>query len=924
MSESHRFKTSSPFLKGQAFSATHDLDWRLLYCDDEYAEAVGLADKNDLLGYGWTQFCDPKILENIAAAEQQRGGGLKRPMCKEAIHHSKNGKSILVRSILSPIFDADGNVTSYHCAHFVADDSSMVLNKSLLNQTHLKDSMQVSDHEQCILVDGRIVFANDAFSRLLHYQSPEELYQFKDISYILNADCKGTPHQFFDEFVCPVDAAHNPIISVCRQSGDTIWVQVQVSPVQWGGQKALHLAITPMSDVIHSDVRLNRAFEAAKLGVMEFDVKTGKMVVDSHIEEILGYPAEYFTDFTKFIDLMDKDSVNTELKKLFEEKADEIDNENRIRHKDGHYIWLRCKGKMYRNKRGRGVKFLTVFWETTSDHETKEQLASVQQRYARSVQASGVGIWEYDAIERKMWWSKEMFLVHGFDEQKFEEVYGSQPGDLFEYDPSKFYFNAEYPVDLVHPEDASKLDFDVFYAKADSAEATIRTMNADGTYHWHRVLSDAMRGDDGKIVRTVGVTIDISEEKQIQQELIEAKECAEAGEKAKTEFLAKMSHEIRTPLNSVIGMNRLLEDTLLSDEQRGFARIARNSGEYLLSLINDILDFSKLNADKMTLDKVPFSLIDLLSESVEILEEQAVEKDLSLTSFVEDEISRLTYWGDKARLKQILLNFGSNAVKFTQQGGVNLRVRELPRYGPGVSKPCHIRFEVEDSGIGIERDRLASLFQEFSQADTSITRDFGGTGLGLAISKQLVELMGGEFGVRSEPDVGSVFWFDVPLEFMKEEALMPLSNYDVSAAPQTADSVSYTILVAEDNAANQMLVRTLLEKFGHRVEIANNGLEAVDMMSNREFDMVFMDLQMPEMDGLAATRIIRKLTGPVAQTPVVALTANANIEDKKQCLDAGMNDFLPKPIDFDAIEPLVQKWGQFKGRIDPQPLQSVV
>ena len=535
-----------------------------------------------------------------------------------------------------------------------------------------------------------------------------------------------------------------------------------------------------------------------------------------------------------------------------------------------------------------------------------------------------------------------------FSEARFQKIAKSSPGAIqifvqrvdssayFEYMSAAFEEINELPVEqiLINPQlcfDQIHVD-DIadFWEALGSCLETLsplhhewRIITPSGKVKWVKSYSRLEQRENGDIA-WYGVVLDISDRKHIELALAKEKEVAESANKAKSEFLANMSHEIRTPMNGVLGMAQLLANTPLREDQKNFVQVILDSGDILLTVINDILDFSKVESGNLQLEKKEFNFSDIINSVGNLLRKQALDKNIHLQYQVDDDLPSKVI-GDSSRLRQIFINLINNAIKFTKHGFINIKIS-----GKFITSTTYeFRFSIADTGIGIDSEQINNLFKPFTQADASINRQFGGTGLGLAICKRLIELMGGTIWVESRGHVGG----HPPLDWVVESSnhttqgstfhfmmALPVISADHtskkidSAIPIELESLSkqhpIKILLVEDNILNQKITSLMLQKLGYQADIVNNGFESVAVLSNQktdqktdqEYDLVFMNVQMPIMDGITATRIIRENSSSKDKPWIIALTADVLPEDQQAYIDAGMNDYISKPINIKAIE----------------------
>jgi PAS domain S-box-containing protein len=550
--------------------------------------------------------------------------------------------------------------------------------------------------------------------------------------------------------------------------------------------------------------------------------------------------------------------------------------------------------RVTRFRRGESTYAAVVHDNITERKQVEIQLRQMTERQVLAARAGGVGIWDYDVVNNRLVWDDQMFRLYGIPRDQFSGAYEAWQAGLW-------------------PEDRPRGDQEIRLALRGEKDfdTEFRVLWPDGTTRNIRALALVQRDASGQATHMVGTNWDITAQKQAAAQLQQSNQSLERANarvtalaeqateanRAKSEFLAVMSHEIRTPMNAVLGMTSLLLQTPLNPRQTEYARTVAASGEALLHIINDILDLSKIEAGgQFPIEEQPLSLRKLAGDLVRLLESRAQERGLALAADVAEDIPE---WikGDAGRLRQVLMNLAGNGLKFTDRGGVTIRVRRLGMEAARV----RLRFEVQDTGIGLSPEDRVRLFQPFVQADSAAAQRRGGTGLGLAISKRIVELMGGRMGLESALGQGSLFWFELALEVASTPAAETEAvAIEADIAHGAAPGRPLRILVAEDHEPNRRLATYMLESLGYRADFAVNGREAVTAWERSAYDIIIMDCQMPEMDGFEATREIRQREA--ARTPaggerirIVALTANAVKGDAERCLAAGMDGYLSKP-----------------------------
>ena len=575
--------------------------------------------------------------------------------------------------------------------------------------------------------------------------------------------------------------------------------------------------------------------------------------------------------------------------------------ENRIVDSRGQEMLIAWRNVLLRSESGEIVGTLSSGEDITARKEAEERLRESEQHFRTLANSGSALIWTA-ATDKLCDYFNEPWLRFTGRTMEQELGYGWAEG--------------------VHPDDFDRC-VDIYVTHFDQRlpfAMEYRLRHADGNYRWLADLGSPRFNSRGEFIGYIGFCYDITEQKAAGEELeryrhhlerlveertaelARAKDAAEAASRAKSTFLTNMSHELRTPLNGIMGMIAFARSHMIDPVGREQLDKAKVAADHLLLVIGDILDISKIEAERMTLERVDFKLMSVFENLISLVGHKARGRGLDLLTYVPSELADQVLQGDPLRLGQVLINLSGNAVKFTEHGSISIRVAVLENN----PNDLLLRFSVQDTGIGISEENMARLFSAFEQADSSMTRLYGGTGLGLAISQRLVNLMGGQIKVESKLGVGSLFQFAIRLPKGSEITVAVCGKTVESAADSLRrEYAGVSVLLAEDEPINQEVARILLEEIGLQVDVAEDGQQAVEMAGKRVYSAILMDMQMPNMSGVEATIAIREGGGKI---PIVAMTANAFAEDRAQCLEAGMNDFLTKPVDPEHLYEVLLKW----------------
>ena len=676
-----------------------------------------------------------------------------------------------------------------------------------------------------------------------------------------------------------------------NKDGKEFPIELSIIPVKQGDTEFFCSFIRDISDRKRNEEALKSsqelwqfALEGAGDGVWEYNFQTREVFFSKQYKNMLGYKDTEFAnhpeEWLNRVHPDDLQLIASTDQEYFSGSIEYHQREYRIKHKNGNYIWVLDRGMLV-NRTTDGVpeRIIGTHSDITDRKLTEQALSIKEEKYRSIITNMNLGLIEVDNDEYIQFANQTFCKMSGFNE---EELFNAKATELLVIGENKRLIESK--------KDLRKEGI------SDAYEVSVR--NKDGELRWWLISGAPRLNDKGEHVGSIGIHLDISDQKNLEYELIKAKEAAEASTEAKEAFLANMSHEIRTPMNAILGMANQLNKTELHDPQRFFLDIIRSSADNLLIIINDVLDLSKIESGKLSIEHIGFEPQKVIKHVMQVMQHRAEEKGLKFTnSFCDRQLSNVLI-GDPYRLSQVMLNLVSNAIKFTHRGSVDISCKVIK----DTKKYQVLQALVKDTGIGMDHDFITKLFDKFSQEDNSVSRKYGGTGLGMSITKQLVELMGGEINVISTKYVGSEISFILKMDKGNTSDLPIDEHVDLD----TSLFAGKSILVTDDNEINRLLASTILENYGAIITEAKNGQEAVELTLSNHFDLVLMDVQMPIMDGIEATKAIRK--AKQKYVPIVALTAFAQKGDNQKCFDAGMDDYLSKPFEEIQLLEIISKW----------------
>jgi PAS domain S-box-containing protein len=863
-----------------------DPDSRVLLINKAYQQHYGVTEEEAFgsQGHEWLGYENAERLKAQDQIVMKNGTQVE----SEVASSQDSETSLFTRSIRFPVRDPNGNIVAIGgiATDITASKRAVAaLQKSEQRFRGLIENSALGIHISTI--GGGRLFYNATMARLLGYGSPEEIYDLPRFRMVAPHDRIKSDGYLNAAADFPDGTSQQYECDYVHKNGSFVSVDVIVSKIMWDGEEVIQRTVIDLSERrkaeqarLESEQRYRGIIENSGLGVHICRLSGRRLFINSTLAELLGYGS---TD--EIFDLKTYSLIaahNREMAENYTRAAGAFP--------DGYSEPYECD---YVHKDGSIIAFhiiiRKIIWDgeeaiqrTVIDlserREAERALLESEERLRAIIDHSPSLIYLKDTESR-------ILLINAAYEQHYgvtqEEALGSEG----------YEWQEQANVEILKKNDQKVI------AGGQPVEFEFAHTDLTGKTKIINSIKFPVRDAAVNIVGIGGIATDITERKKVEQDLRESQLKAEAANRLKSEFLATMSHEIRTPMHGILGTVSLIQDTDLSPVQRNYADTIKQSGEGLLNIINSILDLSKIEAGGVILEEVDFRLAPLLDSVAGLMESGAQQKGLAFAierGPNDCDVLR----GDPERIRQVLFNLVGNSIKFTEAGGISIRVSQTSQ----ADDICEVRFEVADTGIGLAEEQQERVFDRFSQADGSTTRKFGGTGLGLAISRELAQLMGGSIGVRSKPGEGSVFWFTVQCEPGDASKIPELDQSSYSEGAVVATEIqSLRILIAEDNPVNQLIASDTLESAGHRVDVVSNGVEAIEAVAAFPYDLILMDIFMPEMDGLTATKNIRAMPGEASNIPIIALTADAMAGEREKYLAAGMNDYLSKPFETQQL-----------------------
>lgn len=859
---------------------------RIIYANEGYLRLTGY-DFQDILGRSSVMVGKNSCTDENAIREMRKAFYDGKSFNIEIIHTRKNGSVFWSRVKGQPTLNEKGQVVNYFA---IIED--ITIEKERETQLNILSSIAAENTNGVVISnnEGKVEWANRSFERITGYsldelkgKKPGKIFQGKDtnpetVAYLSRQIHIGEP------FVCE--------ILNYRKDRSPYWVRLQGQALKDNsGNIVKYFAIKEditqeketQQKLKEFEDRLRLALEMIGDNFWEFDFRTNKIYFSNTNSTEIG---DFFDHETgnnkKWWSRIQKDDLHLLIENDRKMRNGEIDYhvlEYRMIQEDGNIKWVLDRGIVIeKDIQGKPLKLVGTHTDITGQKITEQALRRKEEKYRNIIANINLGLLEVDNEEKIQYANQRFCDMSGYE---LKELLGRKASVVFVRDGSR---------ELVQSKTQLRKE-----AISDAYEVSVS--NKNGEIKWWLISGAPNYNDKGELIGSIGIHLDVTENKKLENELIEAKNMAEASTKSKERFLANMSHEIRTPMNAIMGMSSQLAKTKLGKDQELYLHTIQSASENLLIIINDILDLSKIEAGKLSIEKIGFEPRNIVGEVMRIISYKAEEKGILFTnSFCDSKLSPVLI-GDPYRLNQILLNLVSNAIKFTDKGSVDITCKVIEDKADSQK----VKVSVKDSGIGMDESFVNQIFDKFSQEYRSGSRKYGGTGLGMSISKELVELMGGEIKVESKKGFGTSVSFSMEMKKGDTSNLLQKEIIEI-----TNDFLKgKRIVVADDNELNRLVASTILQNYGAKILKAANGEEALTAADNNKADLILMDIQMPVLNGYEATKILRDKGDTI---PIIAITANAIKGESEKCIAAGMNDYISKPFNEEDFLKKISKW----------------